>query len=162
MATDNSKNVMTSVSAVIKINGVQSGFMRNVTLTENIQRGEVKGISNLTLQEVPAVGYTCNLTCDFYFISLDRPEIQAFIKKDISLEEYINTLILGETPTQLHIYRKLKISEENGVITEIEPEGKTIGVIEDFYLNSMNMNVAESQISGMNVSGVYLNPILTA
>lgn len=154
------ERVITAPRAVIKINGYASGFMRNVRCTENIQRGEVKGISNLTLQEVPPVGYTCQLTADFFFISLRRPEVQAMVNRAGSLKQFIDTLILGETPCQIHLYKKVKLTEENSVVTEVDNEGETIGVIKDFYPDSQSFDITEGQVSGTNITGRYLTPIV--
>lgn len=152
--------VITAPKAVIKINGYASGFMRNIRCTENIQRGEVKGISNLTLQEVPATGITCQLTADFFFISLKRPEIQAMFNRAGSVTEFINTLILGEQPAQIHMYGKVKVTETNGLVTEVNNEGSTIAVVQDFYPDSQSWDITEGQISGSNITGRYLTPVV--
>lgn len=154
------ERVVTAPKAVIKINGYASGFMRNIRCTENVQRGEVKGISNLTLQEVPATGYTCQLTADFFFISLKRPEVQAMFNRSGSVSDFINTLLLGETPAQIHMYGKLKVTETNGVVTEVNNEGTTIAVVRDFYPDSQSWDITEGQISGTNISGRYLTPVV--
>lgn len=161
MAQNNDTKVFTAAMAVIKINGYASGYMRSITFTENIQRGEVKGISHLNLQEIPPVGITCSLTADFFFINLARPELRAFIMRDQGLDALINTLILGEIPVQLDIYKKVAQTVVNGVVTSIVPEGKTIASIRDFYLNSQNVNISDSQISGSSISGAYLTPVFS-
>lgn len=155
---DNKTKVFTAAMAVIKINGVASGFMRALTFTENIQRGEVKGISNLLLQEVPVTGVVCNFTADFFFISLKRPEIRAFLQRDGGLDQIVDTLILGETPVQLDVYRKVATTIVNGIVTGLTPEGETIASIKDCYLNSQSWNIQDSAISGTNIGGVYLTP----
>ena len=154
------QQTLTAPKAVIKINGYASGFMRNVRCTENVQRGEVKGISNLTLQEVPATGYTCQLTADFFFISLKRPEVQAMVNRAGSVAEFINTLILGEQPCQVHLYKKVKLSEANGVVTSVNNEGETIAVITDFFPDSQSWDITEGQVSGTNITGRYLTPVI--
>ena len=154
-----SNKTVTAPLAVIKINGYASGFMRTVRITENVQRGEVKGISNLTLQEVPAVGYTCQLVADFFFISLKRPEIQALVNRTGSVKEFVNTLILGELPVQIQVFKKVKVTEVNNLVTEIDPEGETLGVIRDFFFDSQSFDITEGQVSGSNISGRYLTPI---
>ncbi|HQF50631.1 MAG TPA: hypothetical protein PK588_07665 [Paludibacteraceae bacterium] len=154
------QKVLTAPKAVIKINGYASGFMRNVRCTENIQRGEVKGISNLTLQEVPATGYTCQLTADFFFISLKRPEVQALVNRSGSVKEFIDTLILGEQPCQIHMYKKKKLTEVNNVVTEVDNEGETIAVVRDFFPDSQAFDITEGQISGTNITGRYLTPVI--
>jgi hypothetical protein len=153
------ERVLTAPKAVIKINGFASGFMRNVRCTENIQRGEVKGISNLTLQEVPATGITCQLTADFFFISLKRPEVQAMLNRAGSVQEFINTLLLGEVPAQIQMFGKIKVTETNGIVTEVNNEGTTIAVVRDFYPDSQSWDITEGQISGTNISGRYLTPV---
>jgi hypothetical protein len=151
---------LTAPLAVVKINGYASGYMRTVRITENIQRGEVKGISNLTLQEVPAVGYTCQLTADFFFLNLKRPEIQALINRSGSLANFVNTLILGEMPIQIHMYRKTKLAEINNIVTDVNNEGETIAVIKDFFPDSQAFDITENQVSGTNISGRYLTPVI--
>ena len=151
---------LTAPKAVIKINGYASGYMRNVRVTENIQRGEVKGISNLTLQEVPATGYTCQLTADFFFISLKRPEVQAMINRAGSVQDFLNTLILGEQPCQVHMYKKLKLTEVNNVVTSVNNEGETVAVVQDFFPDSQSFDITEGQISGTNITGRYLTPVV--
>jgi hypothetical protein len=151
---------LTAPKAVIKINGYASGYMRNVRCTENVQRGEVKGISNLVLQEVPATGYTCQLTADFFFISLKRPEVQALVNRAGSVAEFINTLILGEQPCQIHMYKKVKLTETNNVVTAVNNEGETIAVVKDFFPDSQSWDITEGQVSGTNISGRYLTPVI--
>lgn len=161
MAQNNDTKVFTAAMAVIKVNGYASGYMRNITFTENIQRGEVKGISNLALQEVPATGIVCSANCDFFFISLARPEVRAFLMRDQGLDALVNTLILGEIPIQIDIYKKVATTVVNGVVTGINPEGKTIASIRDFYTNSQNVSISDSNIAGTSVSGVYLTPVFS-
>jgi hypothetical protein len=150
--------VLTAPKAVIKINGIASGYMRNMRCTENVQRGEVKGISNLTLLEVPATGYTCQLTADFFFISLKRPELQALVNRAGSVANFLNTLLLGEQPCQIQVFKKTKKTEVNNVVTEVDNEGETIAMIKDFFPDSQSFDVTEGQISGTNISGRYLTP----
>jgi hypothetical protein len=154
------QKTLTAPKAVIKINGIASGFMRNVRVTENFQRGEVKGISNLTLQEVPVTGITCQLTADFFFISLKRPEVQAMVNRAGSLQNFVNTMILGEQPAQIHMYKKTKLSVTNGLVTAVDNEGETIGVVQDFFPDTQSFDITEGQISGTNIGGRYLTPIL--
>ena len=107
MAIDNTTKTLTSPLAVIRINGYPSGYMRNLRVTENIQRTEVKGISSMIVQEVPIIGYNCSLSADFFMISLRRPEVAAMLKRDTgTLEPFVNTLLLGEIPIQIQIFRK--------------------------------------------------------
>ena len=160
MAQSLDTRTTTAPLAVIKINGYASGFMRNVRVTENIQRGEVKGISRLTVQEVPAVGITCSLTADFFFINLKRPEVRAVLRRDEGLDALINTLTLGEIPMQIQIFKKVATAvSSDGIVTEVDNEGETLAVIRDFHPDSTSFDISENTISGTNISGRYLTPI---
>jgi hypothetical protein len=161
MAQSNNTKVFTAAMAVVKINGFASGYMRSLTFTENIQRGEVKGISHLALQEVPPTGIMCSFTADFFFINLKRPELRAFLMRDQGLDAFINTLILGEVPVQLDIYKKVATRVVNGVVLGIDPEGETIASIRDCYTNSQNTTISDSTISGSSINGIYLTPVFT-
>jgi hypothetical protein len=160
MAQDNIPKVVTAPFAAIKINGIVSGFMQNVRCTENIQRGRVQGIGNLTLKAVPATGYTCQLTADFYFISFARPEVKALLNRfSGSLENFINTLIMGEVPPQIQMFKKMPKTIVNGIVTEITDSEETLAVIRDFYPDSNSFDISEGQISRTNISGTYLTPV---
>lgn len=160
MAESLDTRTTTAPLAVIKINGYASGFMRNVRITENIQRGEVKGISSLVVKEVPAVGISCSLTADFFFINLKRPEVRAVLRRDQGKDALINTLILGEVPMQIQIFKKTPTTISNdGIVTEVDNEGETLAVIRDYYPDSQSFDISENQISGTNISGRYLTPI---
>ena len=161
MAIDNSVKTLTSPLAVIKINGYPSGYMRNIRVTENIQRASVKGISSMIEQEVPVTGYTCSLTADFFMISLRRPELASMLKRDTGdLGTFVNSLLLGEIPIQIQIYKKKKITESNGLVTEVDDQGEVIGTIIDFYPDSQSFDISENQVSSTSISGRYLTPIL--
>ena len=160
MAESLDTRTTTAPLAVIKINGYASGYMRNVRVTENIQRAEVRGISNLTIQEVPAVGITCSLTADFFFINLKRPEVRAVLRRDEGKDALINTLVLGEVPMQIQIFKKVPTETSNdGIVTGVDNEGETLAVIRDYYPDSQSFDISENQVSGTNVSGRYLTPI---
>lgn len=153
------KKTLTAPLAVIKIAGIPSGFMRSVRCTENVQRAEVKGISNVTLQEVPVIGYTCQLQADFFFISLKRPEVQALINRSGSVKNFIDTMILNEQGIQIQMFKKTKLSELNGLVTGVQDDGETVAVIRDFFPDSQTFDIQENQISSTNISGRYLTPV---
>ena len=47
--------VMTAPLAIIKINSVTVGKMKNVRITETIRRGRVTGVGRLNPEELPAL-----------------------------------------------------------------------------------------------------------
>ena len=66
------KRVMTAPLAIIRINSVAVGKMKNVRVTENIRRGRVVGLGSLTPSEVPAVEWSGSLSCSSYSINFNR------------------------------------------------------------------------------------------
>lgn len=160
---ENKPTVFTAPLAVIKIANKTVGKIRNLTFTEQVQRGEVMGIGNLTLQEVPIIAIRCSFTADSYMIDLGKLgtiEDPFWPVKATDPKVLINTLLLGEQPTQIHVYRKKATSTANGLVTSASEDSyETIGVAEDCYLDSRSWNLQENNISGKNLSGRYLTPI---
>lgn len=158
MAADTSTETLTAALAQVALgDGSPVGFMRNIRISETIQRGEVKGISNIYLQEVPPVGITCTLSCDFFFISLKRPEMRYFLNRDNGLETLVNTLILGEQPLTIYISRKKGVKEGNLITSLDDPD--VIATVTDVFPTSQGFDITESQISGANMAFTYLKPI---
>jgi hypothetical protein len=159
MAEDKSTKVLTAPLAIIRIDGQESGFMRNIRVTENIQRAEVKGISNLYLREVPAVGVSCTFTCDFFFISLKRPEMRAFIRRDQGVDVFENTLTLAEKGIEVQLLRKKGIPSSDGKTITALDDPDTIALIVDAFPTSQGFDISENAVSGANMSFQYLTPI---
>ena len=51
------KRVMTAPLAIIQINSVTVGKMKNVRITENIRRGRVAGVRQLNPSDLPAYSW---------------------------------------------------------------------------------------------------------
>ena len=162
MAQNNGTQTLTAPRAVIKINGYVSGFMSDINVTENYGRAEVRGIGSPVMKENPITTIAGTLSCGFFFLSLARPEARAFVRRDEGLDPMINTLVLNETPIQVHMYRKIVLTKNaDGIVTGIEPEGEVIGIVRDFFVTSQGFNIQEGAVSRMNVSGNYLTPLFT-
>ena len=153
----------TAPKGYIKIGNAVAGYVRNISFTENISRGSVRGLGSLTNQEVPAVALDCQFQVDQFFIDLDRPELKQMINRYASVEAFKNSLILGEVAFTITIYAKT-INEQDkiaGLVTSINESGKTIANLSPCFINSQSFQLAEGQIAGFNVSGQYLNPVTT-
>ena len=57
------EKAMTAPLAIIQINSVTVGKMKNVRLTENVRRGRVSGIGRMTPSELPALEWQGTLSC---------------------------------------------------------------------------------------------------
>ena len=155
--------VFSAPQAYIKIDNQIAGFVRNIQATENVQRANVQGLGNLTLQEVPAVGYQCNFTVDQFFLSFKLPVVEGMIHRLGSVKAILDTLILGELGFAIAIYRKMISSkdETTGLVTATDPTGETICQLNPCFVNGQTFSLAEGGVAGYNVNGIYLNPIST-
>lgn len=155
--------VFSAPQAYIKIDNQIAGFVRNIQATENVQRANVQGLGNLTLQEVPAVGYQCNFTVDQFFISFKQPVVEGMIHRLGSVKAILDTLVLGELGFAIAIYRKLISSkdETTGLVTATDPTGETICQLNPCFVNGQTFSLAEGGVAGYNVNGIYLSPIST-
>lgn len=156
------ENTFNAPLASIEINGVKVGLIKDLSFTENIQRGEVQGLGAFTLQEVPALSMRCTFTASSYSISLKKFGTikDPFWPVDAgSPTKLVNTLLLGEKPVNIHIYKKTAGPvDANGIVTE-EGNMARMAVIENCYLDSKTWNLAEGGIAGKNISGRYLTPV---
>lgn len=155
------QRVMTSPLAVIKINGVAVGKMKNIRVTENIRRGRVGGIGTLTPSELPALEWSGSLNCGFYIIEFDQnPIINALIRKVNTLDEWVDTVLLQENGVQIDIMKKIATSTPDPV-TGIIPSGLQIfASIKGCFITREGFDVTEGQISGRDVDFDYTTPIL--
>lgn len=155
--------VMSAPRAFIKINNQIAGYVRNLTFAENVNRANVQGLGNLALQEVPPVAIQCTWTVDQFFIDFKRPEVEALMHRLGSVKEVLDTLVFGELGFALAIYTKTVTSrnETTGMVTGVDPTGATTMLLNPCFTTTQNFSLAEGGVAGLNVSGIYLNPITT-
>lgn len=152
--------VLTSPKAFITIGGKTAGYIRSLSCNENIQRAEVKGLGNLTNQEVPAVGHSGTWSCDFFFINFNQPALKEQINRMGGLEAFKNTLVLGEFPFSIVVYKKTAttIDETAKLVTAVDKAGETIVVINECFIDSQNFQISEGGIASLSTSGRFLQP----
>lgn len=153
----------TAPLAAIEIKGTRVGLIKNLTFTENSQRAEVIGIGSVLVQEVPIVVVRCTFTADSYLINLKKLGTIKDPFWPVSAKDaktLVNTLLLGEEPVSIHIYKKTAgtVDQSTGLVTA-EGNFETIGIATDCYLDSKTWNISEQTIAGKNISGRYLTPI---
>lgn len=155
-----SNTVLTSPKAFITIGNKPAGYIRSLSINESIQRAEVKGLGNLTNQEVPAVGHSGTFNCDFFFINYKQPYVQEMINRMGGLEAFKNTLVLGEFPFSIVIYKKTAtvIDTTAKLVTEADRTGETIIVVNECYIDSQNFQMSEGGIASYSTSGRFLQP----
>lgn len=156
--------VFTAPKAFIKIDNQVAGYVRNLTFSENVQRANVQGLGSLTYQEAPPVVYTCNWQVDQYFISFDTPVMKKMLKKFGTIADIKNSLVLGDIAFDITVYSKTIQSEDQQtkLVTEVDNTGQTIARLQGCLLNSQSFQLSEAGLAGVNIQGIYLEPISMA
>ena len=162
---DNSTRVMTAALAIIKIDGIAVGRMKNIRVTENFSRSNVVGLGNIVSQEKPIVGWSGTCSCSTYTIDLKRIGNVSSSKFGLNREAgdantFINSLLLNEKGIDICIYKKFAQTIDNvtGLVSAVG-DGEFC-VIGNAFPNSQNFDIQEGSISGSDISFDYLNPIL--
>lgn len=156
--------VFTAPKAFIKIDNEVAGYCRNLSFSENVQRANVQGLGSLTYQEAPAVAYTCQWSVSQYFLSFDTPVMKKMLRKYGSISEIKNTLIMGDISFDITVYSKTVVSEDEQakLVTEVDNTGQTIARLQGCLLNACSFQVQEAGLAGVDVNGIYLEPITIA
>lgn len=156
------EKVLTAPLAVIKVNGKAIGKMKNIRVTETIQRGRVVGIGKLNPSEIPATSWNGSLSAGFYSINFNNQDEltrRSVIRNVNNLEEWANTVLLQDEGVQVDILKKIKDTEDpdTGVIT---PEYKVFATVRGAFATKEGFDISEGQISGKDADFEYINPIL--
>lgn len=156
--------VLTAPLALIKMNGVPIGKMKNISATEDINRAPVRGIGRLTLDQVPALTHQGTLNCSSYLIDFNRTifdnnDLAAAMFRGVqTAQEFADNILLQEVGIQLDIYRKISIGQNNFGVQQAGFE--TFASISGLFITRESMNISESQISGRDCSFMYTDPIV--
>lgn len=157
------ERVFTAPLAVIQINSVTVGKMKNVRITESIRRGRVTGLGRLNPEELPALEWTGNLTCSSYTINFNL--LANKLKKGTfrnagTIEEWAHAILMQEDGLEIAILKKVKDGEidlETGLVkTKYETFAKVAGA----FATREGFDVQEGQISGRDTEFEYTDPIL--
>ena len=156
------QKVMTAPLAIIKVDGIAVGKMKNIRVTENIRRGKVQGIGELTPQELPALDWNGTLSAGFYSITFNNQD--QLIKKSLlrnvnSLQEWVDTVLLQEEGITIDIMKKVK-DEQDPVTGIIRPKFELFASIRSAFSTKEGFDISEGQISGRDVDFDYITPIL--
>lgn len=162
--------VLTGALAIIRVNGVAIGKMKNVRVSETINRGRVSGIGELTPQELPAQQWNGTLNCSFYSIEFKKDGIAGFdalpfdvgvTRTAASVAAWVEHVILQEQGVNVDIYKKVK----DAVSTEglhVNNTPQPFARIEGLHLDRDSFDITENGISGRDQDFTFTNPIVFA
>lgn len=157
------KKVMTAPLAIIQINSVTVGKMKNVRITESIRRGRVTGLGTLTPSELPALEWQGSLTCSSYTINfnlLANISKKGTFRNANSLEEWANALLLQEDGLEIAILRKVKDGEIDAETGIVKSKYETFAKVSGAFATREGFDIQEGQISGRDTEFEYTTPIL--
>jgi hypothetical protein len=156
-----SQQTVTGPIALVKVNGTTIGKIRDIRATETIARAEVRGLGNLQAQETPVLSHSGTFSVDSFLVDLRSSGIKKLLNRDVvSPEQFINTLLLGsEKGVDIYIYKKVAdtIDDTTGLVTGVSE--KAIAILYRCFLDSMNFNISEGQVSTYSQTGRFLDPI---
>lgn len=158
------EKTLTAPLAIIEIGGVAVGKMRTLRVTENIQRGDVRGIGTLISTEKPALGINCSFTASSYFVDITKLGTikNPFVKRGVSdnIKIFTDTLLLKDSGVNIHLYRKIEKTSDPNTGLVLESGKEKIGVIYNAFMDSQSFDINEGAVSGSDLSGTYLDPII--
>lgn len=157
------KRVMTAPLAIIQINSVTVGKMKNIRITENIRRGRVAGVGQLNPSELPALEWQGQMSCSSYTINFNL--LANKLKKGTfrnagSLESWANAILLQEDGLEIALLRKVKDGEIDADTGLVATKYENFAKVNGAFATREGFDLQEGQISGRDTDFEYLEPIL--
>ena len=155
--------VMTAPLAIIKINSVTVGKMKNVRITETIRRGRVTGVGRLNPEELPALEWSGSLSCSSYTINfnlLANVSKLGTFRNAATVVEWANAILLQEAGLEISILRKVKDGEIDTETGLVKTKYETFAKVNAAFATREGFDFQEGQISGRDTDFEYLEPIL--
>lgn len=154
-------STITAPIALLKCRGVIIGKCKTVRVSDNIERGTVKGIGELGVLETPVTGWSGTISISSVLIDLSSPILPGSLRRKVqSKKEFFDGLLFEDEndKVNLELLQKIKVGET--VTGQPIPGFKSIATIGDIRLKGENFDISEGQIAGRDVSGVYLDPYI--
>ena len=162
MAKPNQR-VMTAPLALIKINSVTVGKMKNIRITETIRRGRVTGIGVLTPSELPALEWQGSLSASSYTINFNKlANVSALgtFRNAADVNAWANAILLQEAGLEICVLRKVKDGEIDPETGMVQAKYETFAKVNGAFASREGFDIQEGQISGRDTEFEYLEPIL--
>lgn len=157
------KRVMTAPLAIIQINSVTVGKMKNVRITEQIRRGRVSGLGRLNPSEMPALEWSGSLSCSSYNINfnlLANVSKKGTFRNAGTVEAWANAILLQEDGLEISILRKVKDGEIDPDTGLVSSKYENFASVKGAFANREGFDIQEGQVSGRDTEFEYLEPIL--
>jgi hypothetical protein len=153
------QKVMHAALAVIKVQGLAIGKLKNIQCTENHRRIKVGGLGQLAADEAPPVEWSGAMNCGAFLIDLKKAVFPGSMQRIAnSITDWENSVLLQEEGITIDILRKVKIADGINGIPVVGFE--VFASIRGCFMNRESFDLTDGQISGRNVDFEYINPIL--
>lgn len=164
--------VLTGALAIIKVNGVAVGLMRNVRVNESMRRVPVRGLGSILPKEAPVTEWAGTLSCSFWEIDYTKSGIPNAIRRDVGLgnqasqiagginsANFEDNLVLDAEGVQVDLFKKVTdvIDPNTGLIT---PKAIPYAIIGRVLIESDNITIDEGNVSGRDQSFQFLDPVV--
>lgn len=149
--------------ALIQIEGITCGKMKNVRIVETIRRNRVVGIGRLNPSELPPVDWSGSFNCSLYTINfnlLANKLKKGTFRNSATVEEWANALLLQEDGLQIVILKKVKDGEIDMETGLVKTKYETFAKINAAFATREGFDIQEGQLSGRDSDFEYLDPIL--
>ena len=170
MAND---RVMTAPLAVIKVNGITIGKMRNIRASESIRRTKVIGLGSLVPDELPAVEWSGTLSAEFMTIDFKKSMIPGAINRIASnIEDFTTNVLLQEDGVDITIFKRAKDPQQadnkfpnisndpNFIQRQLKGKFVEFATVRGCFLTREGFNISEGSIASRDTEFEYVNPIL--
>lgn len=152
---------VTGPIALVKVNGITIGKIRDIRATETYARGEIRGIGNLNAQETPVLSHSGTFSVDSFLISLNSSGIRQLLNREVvSPEQFVNTVLLNENGVDIYIYKKIPktIDDTTQLVTAVDES--PVAILRRCFLDSTSISISEGQVSTHSQTGRFLDPII--
>ena len=133
--------------------------IRNLSIRETHQLGEVQGLGNLTKKELPKLAINCSGSFSFYNVDFNKSTIPKANQRNFnSMKAYLNhTLMLDGSVI------RIKRKQQSGIDPNTKHRSTTLvtfATIKNIYIEEDSFDLSEGQVSTKTQSFRYTEPIL--
>lgn len=161
--------VWTAPLAIIRVNGLGPiGKIKDIRVNEQTPRGEVRGLGELTPQELPALSWSGTFTCDTYMIDFKSSGLEgkipgAFLRNANTMLEWLNSIVLQQDGATIDMYSKIPANPNQTPMSGLILANQNpllIAQIRGAFLDAEGFTVSVDQIAARNQSFKYKYPII--
>ncbi len=163
--------VLTGAIAIIKVQGVAVGKMKDISINESIGRIDVsKGLGSIFSDEFAVIKWSGTCSCSFWEINYKVSGVRNALRRVFGAnilsqiasgnnqENFEDQLVLDDLGVDVDIYKKLTdVIDPNTQL--IKPKAVPYATVRGMFIESDNVSINEGNVAGRNQSFRYLYPV---